>query len=69
MAREIQITPKRILYAQDIELKMYTTLMKIASEQQEKITTIIQKTLQDMKSNVAEVLEEYSSSVVSKLTL
>ncbi|CAG9759907.1 unnamed protein product [Ceutorhynchus assimilis] len=62
MAREIQITPKRILYAQDIELKMYTTLMKIASEQQEEITNIIQRTLLDMKSNVAEVLEGYNFS-------
>ncbi|KAL1493339.1 hypothetical protein ABEB36_011413 [Hypothenemus hampei] len=62
MAREIQITPKRILYAQDVELKMYTRLMKIAGEQQEEINQIIHKTLQDMKSNVAEVLEGYDSS-------
>lgn len=60
MAREIQITPKRILYAQDVELKLYKTLMKIACEQQEEITAIIQRTLQDMKSNVAEVLEGYN---------
>ncbi|XP_030756572.1 dual serine/threonine and tyrosine protein kinase-like isoform X2 [Sitophilus oryzae] len=62
MAREIQITPRRILYAQDIEYKLYKTLMKIACEQQEEITAIIQSTLQEIKSNVAEVLEEYSST-------
>lgn len=57
MAREIQITPKRILYSQEIELKLYQALMKIACDQQEEITKIIQKTLQDMKANVADVLE------------
>ncbi|XP_066248438.1 dual serine/threonine and tyrosine protein kinase-like isoform X1 [Euwallacea similis] len=65
MAREIQITPKRILYAQDVEMKMYTTLTNIASEQQQEITAIIQRTLQDMRSNVAEVLEGYICSVPS----
>jgi hypothetical protein len=63
MAREIQITPRRILYAQDIEMKLYKKLMKIAGEQQEKITGIIQKTLQEMKTNVSEVLEGYNKSM------
>ncbi|XP_018566514.1 dual serine/threonine and tyrosine protein kinase-like isoform X2 [Anoplophora glabripennis] len=67
MAREIQITPKRILYAQEIELKLYKTLMKIACEQQEEITAIIQRTLQDMKSNVAEVLEGYNHNNANHL--
>lgn len=58
MAREIQITPKRILYSQEVELKLYQALMKIACDQQEEITKIIQKTLQDIKSNVVEVLED-----------
>lgn len=69
MAREIQITPKRILYAQDVEMKMYLTLMRLAGEQQEEITRIIQRTLQDMKSNVAEVLEGYTCSVPSRFIL
>lgn len=58
MAREIQITPRRIIYAQDIELKLYKSLMKIASEKQEEITKIIQATLQHMRSNIEEVLED-----------
>lgn len=62
MAREIQITPRRIQYAQEIELKLFNSLMKIASDKQEEICKIIQKTLNDMKSNVAEVLEEYHDS-------
>lgn len=62
MAREIQITPRRILYAQEVELKLYNKLMQIACEQQQEISNIIQKTLLDMKSNVAEVLEEYNDN-------
>lgn len=62
MAREIQITPRRIHYAQEVELKLYNTLMKIACDKQEEICKIIQTTLNDMKSNVAEVLEEYHDS-------
>lgn len=60
MAREIQITPKRIVYAQDLEMILFKKLMQIASQQQEEITEIIQRTLQDMKSNVSGVLEGYN---------
>lgn len=60
MAREIQITPKRIIYAQELEMILFKKLMQIASQQQEEITDIIQRTLQDMKSNVSEVLEGYN---------
>ena len=63
MAREIQITPRRIRYAQDIELQLYKKLMKMSSEQQEEITGIIQRTLQDMRSNVSEVLQGYNKSI------
>ncbi|KAJ3639900.1 hypothetical protein Zmor_003270 [Zophobas morio] len=62
MAREIQITPRRIRYAQDIELQLYKKLMKMSSEQQEEITGIIQRTLQDMRSNVSEVLQGYNKN-------
>lgn len=59
MAREIQITPRRIQYSQKIELKLYNSLMKIAGEKQEEITRIIQNTLTEMKTNVADVLKEF----------
>lgn len=61
MAREIQITPRRIGYAQDVELKLYKSLMEIAVEKQEEITRIIQATLQNMRSDVSEVLDGYNS--------
>lgn len=60
MAREIQITPKRINYAQDVELKLYNSLIDIAVKKQEEITKIIQATLQNMRSNVSDVLDGYN---------
>lgn len=63
MAREIQITPRRIQYAQKVEFKLFDTLMKIASEKQEEITRIIQKTLTDMRTNVIDVLDEYKGKI------
>lgn len=60
MAREIQITPRRIAYAQEVELKLYKTLIKIAGEKQEEITKIIQITLQNMKTNIDDVLKDYN---------
>lgn len=60
MAREIQITPRRIEYAQAREAELYKSLMKIASEKQEEITCIIQSTLQNMRANVDEIVQDYS---------
>lgn len=60
MAREIQITPRRIMYALDVELKLCKTLMNIASEKQEEITKIIQLTLQHMRSNANQVLDDFN---------
>ncbi|GJQ66842.1 hypothetical protein Trydic_g18598 [Trypoxylus dichotomus] len=59
MAREIQITPRRIGYAQDVELKLFKSLMEIAVEKQEEIARLIQATLQNMRANISEVLEGY----------
>lgn len=59
MAREIQITPRRISYAQAREGELYTSLMNIASEKQEEITRLIQVTVQDMKNNIADVVQDY----------
>lgn len=62
MAREIQITPRRILYAQAREAELYRTLMNIASEKQEEITRLIQVTLQEMRSNISEVVQDCQSN-------
>lgn len=52
MAREIQITPKRIKYAQKMENELYTNLMKVVSDKQEELTELIQNIIQEMKNEV-----------------
>ncbi|XP_017890360.1 dual serine/threonine and tyrosine protein kinase-like isoform X2 [Ceratina calcarata] len=52
MARKIQITPKRIQYAQQKENELYANLMKIVNENQEELTELIQNIIQEMKNDV-----------------
>ncbi|XP_016771168.1 dual serine/threonine and tyrosine protein kinase isoform X2 [Apis mellifera] len=52
MARIIQITPKRIQYAQHKENELYANLMKIVHEKQQEITGLIQNIIQEMKNDV-----------------
>ncbi|XP_031335377.1 dual serine/threonine and tyrosine protein kinase-like isoform X2 [Photinus pyralis] len=59
MAREIQITPQRIKYAQITEAGLYRALMEIAGKKQEELVRIIQSTLHDMKLNAKQILEDY----------
>lgn len=66
MAREIQITPRRIVYAQAREAELYKSLMNIASEKQEEITRLIQVTLHDMRINVSEVVQDYGQGTQNK---
>ncbi|XP_066997388.2 dual serine/threonine and tyrosine protein kinase [Anabrus simplex] len=60
MAREIQITPRRIQYAQDKEMELYKNLISIAGEKQEEIRHIIESTLQQMKSGLVERAADYN---------
>lgn len=52
MAREIQITPKRIQYAQQKESELYTNLMNVVNAKQEELTELIQCTIQEMKDEI-----------------
>ncbi|KAG7188873.1 hypothetical protein KM043_008479 [Ampulex compressa] len=52
MARKIQITPRRIQYAQQKENELYASLMKIVNEKQEELTELIQNIIQEMKDDV-----------------
>lgn len=52
MAREIQITPKRIQYAQQKESELYANLMKVVNAKQEELTELIQNTIQEMKDEI-----------------
>ncbi|OAD61097.1 Dual serine/threonine and tyrosine protein kinase [Eufriesea mexicana] len=52
MVRMIQITPKRIQYAQQRENELYANLMKIVNEKQQELTELIQNIIQEMKNEV-----------------
>ena len=52
MARIIQITPKRIQYAQQRENELYANLMKTVNEKQQELTGLIQNIIQEMKNDV-----------------
>lgn len=64
MARQIQITPRRIQYAQQKENELYANLMKVVSDKQEELTEIIQNIIQEMKDDIllsAGDLQQYQS--------
>ncbi|TGZ46079.1 dual serine/threonine and tyrosine protein kinase-like isoform X1 [Temnothorax curvispinosus] len=52
MARKIQITPRRIQYAQQKENELYASLMKVVNEQQVELTELIQCIIQEMKDDI-----------------
>ncbi|XP_043258729.1 dual serine/threonine and tyrosine protein kinase-like [Colletes gigas] len=52
MARKIQITPRRIQYAQLKESELYISLMTLVNENQQELTELIQAIVQEMKDDV-----------------
>lgn len=54
MAREIQITPKRMQYVQMKESELYGNLMNVVTKGQERLTEIISSIIQDMKEEVSQ---------------
>lgn len=52
MAREIQITPRRIQYAQQKENELYSSLMNVVSKNQDDLTILIQNIIQEMKNDI-----------------
>jgi hypothetical protein len=73
MAREIQITPRRIHYAQEKEAGLYKSLMVVASEKQKEITHLIEVTLQDMREELVDIAAVYQyhgmCSVYNRITV
>ena len=59
MAREIQITPRRIQYVQEKEADLYRSLMLIASEKQKEMTQLIEVLLQEMREGLIHIASEY----------
>ncbi|KAG5319651.1 DUSTY kinase, partial [Pseudoatta argentina] len=58
MARKIQITPRRIQYAQQKENELYDSLMKVVNEQQMELTELIQCIIQEMKDDILESTDD-----------
>ena len=67
MAREIQITPRRIQYAQEKEADLYRSLMLIASEKQKEMTGLIEVMLLQMREGLIQIASEYKYQGVNTL--
>jgi hypothetical protein len=58
MARELQITPKRLQYVQEKESELHQGLIRVASDKQEEITTLIENTLQELRESLLDKASE-----------
>ncbi|XP_015510017.1 dual serine/threonine and tyrosine protein kinase isoform X1 [Neodiprion pinetum] len=65
MARELQITPRRIQYARQKENELYSSLMKLVSEKQEEVTELIQNIIDEMKTDLIEGDRNYHSESIN----
>lgn len=65
MAREIQITPLRIQYAQEKEAELYQNLIFIASQNQKELKSLIENTLMERRSGLLEKARTYTYSGVT----
>ena len=59
MAREVLVTPKKILFAKEKEEDLYNSLFKIAVDKGDEIQNMIELTLDECKSKLIEKVEEY----------
>lgn len=58
MARELQITPKRLQYVQEKESELHQGLIRVASDKQEEITALIEHTLQELRDSLLDRASE-----------
>uniref|UniRef100_A0A8C4R7A6 Dual serine/threonine and tyrosine protein kinase n=1 Tax=Eptatretus burgeri TaxID=7764 RepID=A0A8C4R7A6_EPTBU len=58
MARDLQITPRRLEYAQAKEAELYQSLLEIASQKQEEIRDMIVLTMERMRSEMLQAAAE-----------
>ncbi|XP_044741549.1 dual serine/threonine and tyrosine protein kinase-like [Chrysoperla carnea] len=68
MAREIQITPRRLIYAQKKETELYQSLITLANEKHEEIVGIIQNAIQTLRAEIGEDLDQYYSNLSAQNT-
>ncbi|KAK8376325.1 hypothetical protein O3P69_009755 [Scylla paramamosain] len=67
MAREIQITPRRISYAREKEAELYESLMDIASRKQDEIRNVIADTVAKLKEDLLDKAAAYEFKDVEVL--
>ena len=59
MAREMQITPRRINYVKEKENELFETLNDIATKKQDEIKSIIMESLLEMRESLLEKATNY----------
>ena len=59
MARDMMITPRRLVFARDKETELYSSLMDIAIKKQDEIKRIIAETIADMREDLLDKAAEY----------
>ena len=59
MAREVQITPKRIKFAKQKESELFNDLIEITSGKQQEIVNIITGAVAEIKSDLIEKVQNY----------
>lgn len=69
MAREIQITPRRISYAREKEAELYESLMDIASRKQDEIRTVITETVAKLKEDLLDKAATYEFKGIGGLSV
>ena len=57
MAREMQITPKRLVYARMKETELLGTLMKIAERKQDEMCNLIAETIAERREDILQKAE------------
>uniref|UniRef100_UPI00358E2AE4 dual serine/threonine and tyrosine protein kinase isoform X2 n=1 Tax=Myxine glutinosa TaxID=7769 RepID=UPI00358E2AE4 len=67
MARDLQITPRRLEYAQAKEAELYQSLLEIASQKQEEIRDMIVLTMEKMRSEMLQAAAEMELTDISAI--
>jgi len=59
MAREMQVTPKRIEYARIKEAELFDNLLRIAEKKQDEMCNLIAETINERKEDILQKAERH----------
>lgn len=68
MAREMQITPKRLEYARMKETELLQSLMEIADRKQDEMCHLIQETINERREDILQKAEGHQFKGMPLLT-